>query len=861
MWSRRAEDGGLSLLPSSEEFIQGTLHADDDDAEAALQQAQQKQHIQQQEARAHLLRDRQQFPGSPVVSVAHATAAAPMPASQSVAPIQAPVVPRPLPLRASSCDLGCFCGDTHAPEMRVQLPMHARTKSGCEKKLSQAQRQAVMVQQRIQQQQALNPKKRQRYDLGSPASAVLPTAHAVPLIPNASGAGQLVPDRTGNGGGGYCYRPHAHPVHGHMQHGHPQEGHVLCRHPPAGMAPHGRLPSGHIQHMHMQSPQYDLGSPTTAVLQGRGPAHRGPREQHYLVHGGTAGDGQDVHELMASRDVSNGYPDGLRPTSAPPERRAAQTAYVPDGTPYAYVPRTARAYSCGMMPPGESAPPGFPSAQRPGGPSGARPMLPTVQALPCDDGQVLQHGTQQRRPQHPQLVSLRQPHRQQQQNYQWYDAHSQSPQYTQHRQQPQPCYDDGSPIPASYPNSPHFAPTGPPLTSEPLMEPLMPCAVTHLPPSLSGGTPLHPHRSQLPPPLRGRTPSSNGSRGMSSGEGPSLPPFTQAADGRCLPPPALARQGSSAMSGDSGGGADADSGGGVPHVQSCGDPAGQRPDASAAAAPQAHPSAETASPDGPEADESGGGGPSTEETVSSLVDRFINNRRRRHCTIDAHLDEVREILSQADPVKFAVWGIELEHADGGPGPEIMQELGAEIELTPEQLAALASHREAIYAERDALMRCHQLLQKTRQQVHLHTQSFSHVMGELRNILSPVQVRRPSHTRPETIAKCDSRPHVCTFTSRPQVVASLISCRAKGFNGSSSFPQHAHSCPSLSTRLLRAVPGPGLAHRGRQVVPLLPSLPSKRPCIAYGVTPVRALGVRRWRASLYGSSATRMRWTR
>ena len=38
-------------------------------------------------------------------------------------------------------------------------------------------------------------------------------------------------------------------------------------------------------------------------------------------------------------------------------------------------------------------------------------------------------------------------------------------------------------------------------------------------------------------------------------------------------------------------------------------------------------------------------------SVASLVERFVDNRRRRQQTIDAHLDEVEDALAQGDPVK------------------------------------------------------------------------------------------------------------------------------------------------------------------------------------------------------------------
>jgi hypothetical protein len=709
-------------------------------------------------AAAQRLRDRQQFSGSPTLSAAqiaaapqtagstqpaptaaHPTPAAPASASSSTAPIQpSPLsVSRPVlaPARASSCDIGSFCGGTHAPEMRVQLPMYARSKSGCEMKLSQARRQAVMVQQRIQQQQAQHPNKRARYDMPSPASSIFPTAHAVPLIPSPAGGGQMVPDGIGTGHLSHGCRPQAIVTHA-QQLQHPQDGHVMRRVAPAGVRPHGRGTNGHVQHMQMQ-PQYVIGSPAATVL---APAGCGGQAQHYVMHAAALGDAARDMSRDMSRDVSNGYPAGRQLPSATPDQRAAQATYTHDGTPYAYVSGTARAYSCGMAQPADVATPVYVSSgQRPGN-SALRPMATSVQAIQCDNGQAMGHGSQQRRPPHPQHQQCQRPPPQ---AYQCYEAQPQPQPYQPHMQQPQRIYErlDGSAHPGPFPNSQQFPSSGPP----PVSEPAMACAVAQLP--ASDFPSLPPLRGQGPPYLNGRALSNEG-RGLSSfispglssvissglssvippglssvispglssfispglssvispglssnispglssvippglssvispglssvippglpsvvasAEGQMVSPRVHATGGRRPPPPPVSRQGSGARSIDSSGSADAEPwihgphaqlcGG--PHPSSCGGPHSQgcaalpplqgcaisSVDGGPGAAPP-HPAAENYCPDNPNADDAGGSGTLTEDSVASLVERVINNRHRRHCTIDAHLDEIGEI--------------------------------------------------------------------------------------------------------------------------------------------------------------------------------------------------------------------------
>jgi hypothetical protein len=56
----------------------------------------------------------------------------------------------------------------------------------------------------------------------------------------------------------------------------------------------------------------------------------------------------------------------------------------------------------------------------------------------------------------------------------------------------------------------------------------------------------------------------------------------------------------------------------------------------------------------------------TEDSVSSLVERVINNRYRRHCTIDAHLDEIGGKLSQDYPAPSFKSGIESATLTASP---------------------------------------------------------------------------------------------------------------------------------------------------------------------------------------------------
>ena len=169
----------------------------------------------------------------------------------------------------------------------------------------------------------------------------------------------------------------------------------------------------------------------------------------------------------------------------------------------------------------------------------------------------------------------------------------------------------------------------------------------------------------------------------------------------------------------------------------------------------------------------------TRDSVASLVERFVDNRRRRQQTIDAHLDEVDDALSQGNPVKFAFWGLDQDasfYQTPGSGPaKLLEVLGREIGLTTEQMLQLGTHRHAIRHDRESLSKAHALLRQAsrppatrthgasllklavgclaltpllpplpsqaRAQIHDHIASSSAIMEHLRRILSPVQVAK------------------------------------------------------------------------------------------------------------------------
>jgi len=136
--------------------------------------------------------------------------------------------------------------------------------------------------------------------------------------------------------------------------------------------------------------------------------------------------------------------------------------------------------------------------------------------------------------------------------------------------------------------------------------------------------------------------------------------------------------------------------------------------------------------------------PDNSPSVAMLVDRFVDNRRRRQHTIDAHLDEVEDALAQGDPVKFAFWSLDRDTTffqDGGPAPRMLEVLGREIGLTADQIARLNSHRPAIRQDRETLARCQNLLHQIRKGIHSHIDKSSEIMDQIRKILSPVQVAK------------------------------------------------------------------------------------------------------------------------
>ena len=136
--------------------------------------------------------------------------------------------------------------------------------------------------------------------------------------------------------------------------------------------------------------------------------------------------------------------------------------------------------------------------------------------------------------------------------------------------------------------------------------------------------------------------------------------------------------------------------------------------------------------------------PSPQSNVAALVERFVDNRRRRQQTIDDHLDEVEDALAQGDPVKFAFWSLDQDATffEGqGPAPRMLEVLGREIGLTAEQMGQLNTHRPAIREDRDTLARCHELLRDAREHIHHHIHHSSMIMEQIRRILNPVQVAK------------------------------------------------------------------------------------------------------------------------
>ena len=136
--------------------------------------------------------------------------------------------------------------------------------------------------------------------------------------------------------------------------------------------------------------------------------------------------------------------------------------------------------------------------------------------------------------------------------------------------------------------------------------------------------------------------------------------------------------------------------------------------------------------------------PSAQHNVAALVERFVDNRRRRQQSIDAHLDEVVDSLTQGDPVKFAFWSLDQDAAffEGeGPAPRMLEVLGREIGLTAEQMGQLSTHRAAIREDRNTITRCHQMLREAREAIHRHIHRSGAIMEQIRCILTPVQVAK------------------------------------------------------------------------------------------------------------------------
>ena len=130
--------------------------------------------------------------------------------------------------------------------------------------------------------------------------------------------------------------------------------------------------------------------------------------------------------------------------------------------------------------------------------------------------------------------------------------------------------------------------------------------------------------------------------------------------------------------------------------------------------------------------------------VAALVEQFVENRRRRQETIDAHLDQVEDMLEQGDPVTFAFWTLDQDssfYKTPGAAPRMLDELGKEIGLTKEQAVKLNAHRAAIRENRETISRCHEHLRRAREEAEKHIRNSSAITQELRQILEPVQVAK------------------------------------------------------------------------------------------------------------------------
>lgn len=723
------ESGGLSLLPPTDELLHSALTTDEDVAETSLQCAQQKQHIEQMEAHTQMLREQQAY-----------HRAAPAAETHEPAPVHAlmpALVPSPVRARRAS---------GRAVRRRGgQAAAATGDASWGSDKLSQAQRQAMIVQQRItmQQQAVQYQRKRSRYELPQPMHqpSPLPTAHAVPLVPTSPGAVQVMHEFSDGRDAPFPVAHLQHGSHAPISCGYAPDsfsGQHRAHHAPPTMsvrthhAPHGHAAQVHSAHAHRQSasglPTYDVSAAPSASVRAA------MRRKRYAPTDGELGTRKAVKAGAGAQGKAAGYATAeARATDVPQHQSVtAASVYASDGVNYACIPPTAaRAYS---EPPSGS---GYLSTDRDGCPPLACPLQAVAQphvALP--EGHTTKARQSQSKHKQHTLEQQRQAQRMQEHFRQFEEQQRQAKQpvlvqaYDGHftRQSHLTTFPPSSHYPVTAVTSPRAEVVIAPVRTVPRGAPQLAsagCAPLHLQKHRSSAQPSIPHHacadgrasSSVEVPSRHNTPDQ-----------PSPDPTGRAGAARV--PTGRAQGG-----GTTAGRTHADAGKGAP----------LRPLASQAvslplsAKASARPLADSSSPQEelPQSEP----GTSTEETVSSLVDRFIQNRRRRHGTIDAHLDEIAEILTQVDPVKFAFWGIEHRQCTGTAGEQIMHELGAEIQLAPDQLTALSRHREAICAEREALAHCCEALRRLRERVQVHTESFSHVLEELRSILTPVQVAR------------------------------------------------------------------------------------------------------------------------
>jgi hypothetical protein len=124
-----------------------------------------------------------------------------------------------------------------------------------------------------------------------------------------------------------------------------------------------------------------------------------------------------------------------------------------------------------------------------------------------------------------------------------------------------------------------------------------------------------------------------------------------------------------------------------------------------------------------------------------LVASFVGNSRQRQQAVDFYLDRVEDCLSPGLQVKFALWGLD-QSDDFYEKPGLWVSLmSKEVGLTPEQMAALRTHRVSIHAERLALQQCEARLKETRLAIVAHLNGLHRSLDMILSTLTPLQLAK------------------------------------------------------------------------------------------------------------------------